>query len=53
MPSHPPERGQADGHDWDLQKLKWADDYGFEARPAPSKTPAPFPIPAPGHRAAA
>jgi alkanesulfonate monooxygenase SsuD/methylene tetrahydromethanopterin reductase-like flavin-dependent oxidoreductase (luciferase family) len=30
MPSHPPERSLADGHDWDLQTLKWADEYGYE-----------------------
>ena len=30
MPSHPPERSLADGHDWDLQTLKWADEFGFE-----------------------
>jgi alkanesulfonate monooxygenase SsuD/methylene tetrahydromethanopterin reductase-like flavin-dependent oxidoreductase (luciferase family) len=30
MPSHPPERGLADGHEWDLQTLVWADEYGYE-----------------------
>ena len=30
MPSHPPERGLGDGHDWDLQNLIWADELGFE-----------------------
>jgi alkanesulfonate monooxygenase SsuD/methylene tetrahydromethanopterin reductase-like flavin-dependent oxidoreductase (luciferase family) len=30
MPSHPPERGLGEGHDWDLQNLVWADEYGFE-----------------------
>jgi alkanesulfonate monooxygenase SsuD/methylene tetrahydromethanopterin reductase-like flavin-dependent oxidoreductase (luciferase family) len=30
MPSHPPERSLADGHDWDLQNLQWADELGFE-----------------------
>jgi alkanesulfonate monooxygenase SsuD/methylene tetrahydromethanopterin reductase-like flavin-dependent oxidoreductase (luciferase family) len=30
MPSHPPERSLADGHEWDIQNLKWADEYGFE-----------------------
>jgi alkanesulfonate monooxygenase SsuD/methylene tetrahydromethanopterin reductase-like flavin-dependent oxidoreductase (luciferase family) len=30
MPSHPPERSLADGHKWDLQVLKWADEYGFK-----------------------
>ena len=30
MPSHPPERGLGEGHDWDLQNLVWADELGFE-----------------------
>ena len=30
MPSHPPERGLGEGHDWDLQNLIWADELGFE-----------------------
>src|SRR5229473_6284799 len=29
MPSHPPERGLYDGHRWDLQQLRWADELGF------------------------
>ena len=29
MPSHPPERGLYDGHQWDLQQLRWADELGF------------------------
>src|SRR5438552_4373849 len=29
MPSHPPERGLKDGHEWDLQTLRWADQFGF------------------------
>src|SRR5204862_1228955 len=29
MPSHPPERSLADGHSWDLQTLRWADELGF------------------------
>ncbi|MGK0168610.1 MAG: alkanesulfonate monooxygenase SsuD [Gammaproteobacteria bacterium] len=29
MPSHPPERGLRDGHEWDLQTLRWADELGF------------------------
>src|SRR5206468_388393 len=29
MPSHPPERGLNDGHQWDLQVLRWADELGF------------------------
>lgn len=30
MPSHPPERSLHDGHEWDLQTLIWADQFGFE-----------------------
>jgi len=30
MPSHPPERGLKDGHDWDLQVLRWLDELGYE-----------------------
>src|SRR5271166_3782137 len=26
MPSHPPERGLFEGHRWDLQTLRWADE---------------------------
>jgi hypothetical protein len=29
MPSHPPERSLYDGHRWDLQTLRWADELGF------------------------
>src|SRR3989442_3246668 len=29
MPSHPPERSLLDGHQWDLQQLRWADELGF------------------------
>jgi len=29
MPSHPPERTLFDGHQWDLQQLRWADELGF------------------------
>jgi alkanesulfonate monooxygenase SsuD/methylene tetrahydromethanopterin reductase-like flavin-dependent oxidoreductase (luciferase family) len=29
MPSHPPERSLRDGHEWDLQVLRWADQFGF------------------------
>ena len=29
MPSHPPERSLFDGQQWDLQILRWADEYGF------------------------
>src|SRR6267154_1474505 len=30
MPSHPPERSLGEGHRWDLQTLRWADELGFE-----------------------
>ena len=29
MPSHPPERSLRDGHEWDLQVIRWADEMGF------------------------
>ena len=29
MPSHPPERGLFEGHQWDRQTLRWADELGF------------------------
>src|SRR5438874_1412516 len=29
MPSHPPERSLFEGHRWDLQTLRWADELGF------------------------
>ena len=29
MPSHPPERGLKDGHDWDLQTMRWLDELGY------------------------
>ena len=29
MPSHPPERGLKAGHDFDLQTLRWLDEFGF------------------------
>ncbi|MGH7031907.1 MAG: LLM class flavin-dependent oxidoreductase, partial [Stellaceae bacterium] len=29
MPSHPPERALYDGHRWDLDTLRWADELGF------------------------
>ena len=29
MPSHPPERSLGDGHRWDLQTLRWADELGL------------------------
>lgn len=30
MPSHPPERSLGEGHEFDLQTMIWADEYGFE-----------------------
>jgi alkanesulfonate monooxygenase SsuD/methylene tetrahydromethanopterin reductase-like flavin-dependent oxidoreductase (luciferase family) len=30
MPSHPPERGLKEGHDWDLQVLRWLDELGYQ-----------------------
>ncbi|MBD0272665.1 MAG: LLM class flavin-dependent oxidoreductase, partial [Acetobacteraceae bacterium] len=29
MPSHPPERGLKEGHDFDLRTLRWLDELGF------------------------
>src|SRR5262249_20196105 len=48
MPSHPPERGLFDGHQWDLQQLRWADELGFsEAWIGEHHTAAWEPHPAP------
>jgi len=30
MPSHPPERPLKEGHDWDLQVLRWLDELGYQ-----------------------
>ncbi len=30
MPSHPPERDLREGHEFDLQNMRWADELGFE-----------------------
>lgn len=30
MPSHPPERSLIDGHLWDRQVLRWADELGYQ-----------------------
>jgi alkanesulfonate monooxygenase SsuD/methylene tetrahydromethanopterin reductase-like flavin-dependent oxidoreductase (luciferase family) len=30
MPSHPPERDLAEGHEWDLQNMRWADELGYQ-----------------------
>src|SRR6266700_3682053 len=30
MPSHPPECGLKEGHDWDLEVLRWLDELGYQ-----------------------
>ena len=30
MPSHPPECGLKEGHEWDLQVLRWLDELGYQ-----------------------
>ncbi len=30
MPSHPPERPLRDGHEWDLQVIRWLDELGYK-----------------------
>ncbi|WP_244482030.1 LLM class flavin-dependent oxidoreductase, partial [Bradyrhizobium pachyrhizi] len=30
MPSHPPECGLKEGHDWDLKTLRWLDELGYQ-----------------------
>jgi alkanesulfonate monooxygenase SsuD/methylene tetrahydromethanopterin reductase-like flavin-dependent oxidoreductase (luciferase family) len=30
MPSHPPERSLRDGHEWDLQVIRWLDELGYD-----------------------
>ena len=48
MPSHPPERSLYDGHIWDLQALRWADEFGYqEARVGEHHTCPWEPHPAP------
>ena len=48
MPSHPPERGLKEGHDFDLQTLRWLDELGFsEAWIGEHHTAAWEPHPAP------
>jgi alkanesulfonate monooxygenase SsuD/methylene tetrahydromethanopterin reductase-like flavin-dependent oxidoreductase (luciferase family) len=48
MPSHPPERGLYDGHQWDLQQLRWADELGFSEAWVGEHHTAPWePHPAP------
>src|SRR6202023_1394037 len=48
MPSHPPERGLFEGHCWDLQTLRWADELGFSEAWIGEHHPAPWePHPSP------
>ena len=30
MPSHPPERDLKEGHDWDLEVIRWLDELGYK-----------------------
>ena len=30
MPSHPPECGLREGHEWDLQVMRWLDELGYQ-----------------------
>jgi len=47
MPSHPPERPLKDGHEWDLQVIRWLDELGF-AEPSTFDVPPPrLPMPPP------
>jgi hypothetical protein len=32
MPSHPPECGLKEGHDWDLQVIRWLDEPDLRIR---------------------
>src|SRR6266516_1824553 len=51
MPSHPPERGLYEGHQWDLQTLRWADELGFSEAWIGEHHTAPWePHPAPARR---
>ena len=48
IPSHPPERSLFDGHQWDLQQLRWADELGFSEAWVGEHHTAPWkPHPAP------
>jgi len=50
MPSHPPERSLRDGHEWDLQVLRWADQFGFSEAWIGEHHTAPWePHPAPDY----
>src|SRR5690348_17684025 len=41
MPSHPPERPLGEGHRWDLQTLRWADELGFRSEEHTSELQSP------------
>ncbi|MFN0093143.1 MAG: LLM class flavin-dependent oxidoreductase [Acidimicrobiales bacterium] len=48
MPSHPPERSTVDAIDFDLQYLRWADEYGYDEAWIGEHFTAPWePLPAP------
>jgi alkanesulfonate monooxygenase SsuD/methylene tetrahydromethanopterin reductase-like flavin-dependent oxidoreductase (luciferase family) len=48
MPSHPPERGLYESHQWDLDYLSLADELGFEEAWIGEHFTSPWePIPAP------
>ncbi|TCI00210.1 LLM class flavin-dependent oxidoreductase [Roseococcus sp. SYP-B2431] len=48
MPSHPPERSLRDGHDWDLQVMRWLDELGYKEAWVGEHHTAPWePHPAP------
>ncbi|MPY94259.1 MAG: LLM class flavin-dependent oxidoreductase [Acidimicrobiia bacterium] len=48
MPSHPPERQPFEAMDWDLQNLRWADEYGYSEVWIGEHFTSPWePVPAP------
>jgi alkanesulfonate monooxygenase SsuD/methylene tetrahydromethanopterin reductase-like flavin-dependent oxidoreductase (luciferase family) len=48
MPSHPPERSLRDGHEWDLQVMRWLDGMGYKEAWVGEHHTAPWePHPAP------
>lgn len=48
MPSHPPERTPIDAAEWDLQMIRWADEYGFSEAWIGEHFTAPWePVPSP------
>jgi alkanesulfonate monooxygenase SsuD/methylene tetrahydromethanopterin reductase-like flavin-dependent oxidoreductase (luciferase family) len=48
MPAHPPERSLYDATQWDLQALRWADDYGYKEAWIGEHFTSPWePVPAP------